>query len=106
MSKRILPLAATLVALGALPALAQDVQYELVNNSDLTLMEFYSSPVTVPDWGNDILGASVVRPGASGIVLIPDGGSYCQYDLQFVMEDGSVMEGQADICATARFELR
>lgn len=106
MPQRILPLATLLALGGALPALAQDVQYELVNDSPLTLIEFYSSPVADPDWGEDILGSQILGPGESGTVTIADGEEYCEYDFQFVMEDGSVVEGTADICATGTFILQ
>ncbi|MCC7319475.1 MAG: hypothetical protein IT542_00700 [Rubellimicrobium sp.] len=104
-SNRLVPLALASLLVSA-PALAQDVQYRLVNNSPLTLMEFYSSPVTDPGWGDDILGNLVLSPGDSGTVTIADGQSYCSYDFQFVMEDGSVIEGQADICTTEQFILQ
>jgi hypothetical protein len=102
-SHRFLALAVSLLA--AAPAVAQDIQYELVNNSALTLMEFYSSPVSAPMWGDDILGADYLAPGESGTVTFDDAGGECLFDLQFVMEDGSTIEGQADVCATGQFVL-
>ena len=106
MSHRLFALASVAALAAAAPALADDVQYQLVNESALTLMEFYSSPVSDPDWGDDILGSQVLASGESGTVTIGDGTSYCQYDFQFVMEDGSVIEGQADICTTGEFVLQ
>lgn len=95
-----------MVAFTAVPAAAQDVLFELINNSPLTLVEFYASPTYDQYWGNDILGSQVVRPGTSGTVTIADGETACVYDMLFVMEDGQQITGQSDICRSARFVLR
>jgi hypothetical protein len=98
-----------LAALGTLalaaPALAQDVQYELINNSSLTLMEFYSSPVSAPAWGGDILGANVLAAGSAGTVTIADGGAECAYDIRMVFDNGAVLEDSVDICAMASYTI-
>jgi hypothetical protein len=99
------PILATLAALAAVPALAQDVQYELINNSSLTLMEFYSSPVSAPAWGDDILGASVLAAGSTGAVTIADGGAECAYDIRMVFDNGAVLEDSVDVCALASYTI-
>jgi hypothetical protein len=89
----------------AAPAMAQDVQFDLFNQSALTLMEFYASPASSGDWGADILGADVVPPGGSGTVLIGDGSSECVYDILSVMEDGQQIQDQVDICSMSSYTL-
>ena len=107
MNRSILALAAIAGLAGsAVPALAQDVQFELINNSRLTLMQFFASPTYDQYWGNDILGNRVVRPGTSGTVTIADGQTTCIYDMMFVMEDGQQITGQTDICESARYVLQ
>lgn len=96
---------ALLLASLAAPALAQDVQYELINDSGLTLMEFYTSPVDEGSWGDDILGANVLAPGESNAVTIADGSAQCDYDLRFVFEDGSELEDTVNICDMASYTL-
>lgn len=96
---------ALVLATLAAPALAQDVQYELINSSGLTLMEFYTSPVDEGSWGDDILGANVLAPGEAGAVTIADGGAQCDYDLRFVFEDGSELEDSVNICDMASYTL-
>ncbi|MCC7319476.1 MAG: hypothetical protein IT542_00705 [Rubellimicrobium sp.] len=105
---RALPLlaAAALVTASALPAAAQDVRFEIVNNSSLSLYYFYASPTHDPNWGQDILGNEVVNPGESGTVTIADGEATCIYDMKFVMEDGQEITGQTDICTSARYVLQ
>ena len=90
----------------AAPAMAEDVSYQLNNNSALTLMEFYTSPANTDDWGPDILGADVIPPGGSGTVTITDGSSECTYDIMFVMEDGQELVDTVDICQMASYTLQ
>lgn len=102
--KQLVPAFLVSAALAA-PAIAQDVNYELINNSPLTLMEFYTSPVDVGSWENDILGADVLGSGEIGTVLIADGATACVYDLLFVFEDGQTLEDTVDICDLASYTL-
>lgn len=101
-------LASAALVAGALaaPVLAQDVQYELYNDSALTLMEFYTSPASADDWGPDILGAGVIAPGEAGTVTIADGSDQCTYDLLFVMEDGQQLTDTVDICSLGSYTLQ
>lgn len=99
-----LTLAALLAGLAA-PAFAQDVQYELINESGLTLMEFYTSAVDEGAWGDDMLGANVLAAGESGTVAIGDDSDQCDYDLRFVFEDGSEFVDTADICDVESYTL-
>jgi hypothetical protein len=99
-----LTLAALAAALAA-PALAQDVQYELVNRSGLTLMEFYTSAVDEGAWGDDLLGANVLASEESGTVALSDAGAQCAYDLRFVFEDGSELVDTVDVCDAGRYTL-
>jgi hypothetical protein len=95
-----------LAAAVAVPAMAQDVAYELYNDSALTVMEFYTSPSNTDDWGPDILGSGVIAPGSSGVVTIADGGVECVYDILFVMEDGQQLVDTVDICQMASYTLQ
>lgn len=100
-----LAVSALLLAGFAAPALAQDVQYELINSSALTLMEFYTSAVDQGSWGADILGADVLAPGEAGAVTIADGSVQCDYDLRFVFEDGQELVDTVNICEMASYTL-
>ena len=89
----------------AAPAFAEDIQYQIINNSALTLMEFYTSPADTGTWNEDILGSNVLASGQSGTVNITDGSDQCVYDLRFVMEDGQELTDQVDICSLASYTL-
>ena len=99
-------LAALVMSAGlALPAMAQDIQYELINASSLTLMEFYTSSASDPNWGPDILGADVLPAGSTGFVSITDGGSACAYDIRMVFDNGASLEDTVDICALGSYTI-
>ena len=99
-----LTLAALLAALAG-PGLAQDVEYELVNRSGLTLMEFFTSAADEEAWGDDLLGANVLASEESGTITIADGGDQCDYDLRFLFEDGSEFVDRVNICDTESYTL-
>lgn len=92
--------------LGATAAPAQDVAYTLVNDTALTVMEFYTSPANEEMWGDDILGSAVIAPGETGTVTIADGSDQCAYDLRFVFDDGSEYTDSQDICAMDTYTLQ
>lgn len=101
----LLALAAPVLVAVAVPAMADDVQYELVNQTGLTVMEFYTSPASQEQWGDDILGAQVIAAGDSGTVTIADGSDQCSYDLLFVFEDGQEFQDSANVCDMASYTL-
>lgn len=101
-----LPLAAAL-ALGfaGTTASAQDIAYQLINSTDLTLIEFYTSPVDVETWESDLLADFDLGPGEDATVNIGDGRTQCDYDLLFVFDDGTELTDTVDICELASYEL-
>ena len=52
-------------ALLAAPAQAQDVAYDLHNETSYVVMEFYTSPSDEDEWGYDLLGSTVLGAGES-----------------------------------------
>jgi hypothetical protein len=102
-STRLLP--ALAVAALAGPAVAQDIQYELINQTGIAVLEFYTSPVAEEMWGYDLLAATDLLPGESGVVTIADGSDQCAYDLLFVMEDGQEIYDTVNICDLASYTL-
>jgi hypothetical protein len=102
--KRFLAPALLSMALAA-PVAAQDISYEVINASSLTLMEFYTSASSDPSWGPDILGADVLAAGATGYVNIVDGGAECAYDIRMVFDNGATLEDNVDICAMGSYTI-
>lgn len=101
--KHLLPVA--FAALAA-PVLAQDMQFELINTSGYTLMEFYASPSDVGSWEADILGANVLPSGSSGAVNIADGRTQCTYDIRMVFDDGTDMTDSVNVCDLGSYTIQ
>ncbi len=97
--------AAILSTLFAAPVMAQDVAFELVNSSSAALVDFYTSPVDVESWGEDLLGDGMLASGAAGTVTIADGSAQCNYDVAMVFEDGSELTAVIDVCNTPSYEI-
>lgn len=96
----------TALALVALPAAAhaQSRVVEVVNNTGVTLMEFYASNVDRSAWEEDILGADVLDSGYSVDIDIDDGSGQCLFDFRAVFADGDVIVDEAvNVCETAVF---
>ncbi|MFP5478819.1 MAG: hypothetical protein ACLGIE_03870 [Alphaproteobacteria bacterium] len=95
---------ATLVALAATPALAQDLVFTLVNESSQTIVEMYVSEVDSDEWGENILYAPV-EPGVSGEVTIADGLEVCDYDMRYVSSEGGEAEDTQNLCDLGTYTL-
>ncbi len=104
MTRRFFAVAALAIT-AAMPALADDVSSEITNNSALTVVYFYTSPVSDPSWSDDFLGTEVLAPGDSGTVTIFDGTSNCEYDIKFVLEDEQEVVDQVNICELSSYTL-
>lgn len=104
---RMKTLALTMVVSAAIsaPAFAEDLVFNLTNDSSFNLQEFYVSATDTDAWGEDILGRDVLASGEAGDVTIADGRDVCAYDMRFVMDNGNTIEGSADLCETNAFTI-
>ena len=91
--------AASLSALIAGPALAEDRRVKVINETDHTIVQLYASNVGANDWEEDILGQEMLRPGQAVTINVDDGTGYCKYDFKAVFSDGDVLIRQGiDVC--------
>jgi hypothetical protein len=97
--------AAALATLVATPVLAEDLVFQLVNDSSHSITEMYVSPVGEDQWGENILTVDAVDPGVSGDVTIADGMDVCDYDLRFVTAEGGEAEQTQNLCEIATFTV-
>lgn len=96
-----LKLAAPALALTLMlsPALAEDLEFMLSNESSADLVEFHVSPASSDDWEENLLEGGYLAPGYETGVVIADGLSTCIYDLRGGFEDGtSVEDFGLDLC--------
>lgn len=68
------------------------------NGGSSAIREFYASPPTDANWGNDRLGSDMIAPGQTYRLQLPRGFG-CEQDLRAVFEDGSTIERRGtNIC--------
>tara|TARA_R110002020_G_scaffold255477_2_gene469210 strand:- start:240 stop:572 length:333 start_codon:yes stop_codon:yes gene_type:complete len=101
-------LAALVVLAGAVPVLAETVEFTLINDSSQSLHYFYTNPSNSDEWGDDLLGEDgTLEPGEQGVVTIGDGSDQCEYDFRFETGEGAILEVmQVDICSLSSYTLQ
>ncbi len=90
---------------GVSVAQAEDLTFTLNNNTNSTMTRFYTSPVGVNDWEEDVFGRDTLGPGGSTSVTIADGRSVCEYDMKFEFDDGTSTEATADLCSLGSYTI-
>jgi hypothetical protein len=97
--------AAALLLLVA-PASAEDLAFLLTNASSYAVKSFYTSPVDVNQWEEDVFGENYLPAGNQVTITISDGRAVCVYDMKFVLEDDSeFIENGIDLCETGEYTL-
>jgi hypothetical protein len=82
-----------------------DPSFELVNDGTRQIREFFASPTSSDDWGEDRLGQDVVEPGDRLAIRLPNGP--CQYDLRAVWSNGRSDERRdVNLCETSEVSFK
>lgn len=97
--------AVALMVATAMPGVAQNLDFRIVNNSGFVLMELYVSPQSSSQWGSDVLGRNVIESPGSAMVRFPKGGSECVYDIRMVFDDGDVLTDQQNLCQIGEYTI-
>ncbi|MBF0677343.1 MAG: hypothetical protein IR164_00220 [Devosia sp.] len=108
MTNKLLGAVAALTLFAAVsPAIAQDVEFTLINNSSHTLTYLYVAPSNTEDWGDDLLGEKgILEAGYEASVFIGDGSDQCLYDLRFETAEGAELDVyEVDICSLGSYTL-
>ncbi|WP_296037172.1 hypothetical protein [uncultured Agrobacterium sp.] len=103
----ILTAVASLVCASA-AAHADDLTFTLKNGTNSVLTRFYTSPVGVNEWEDDVFGEQVLEPGESIEITIADGRTVCRYDMRFEFEEGSDLdttEDRQDLCKLGSYTI-
>ncbi|WP_454286627.1 hypothetical protein [Rhizobium arsenicireducens] len=107
--KRLFPVAGLLATvLFSTAAQAEDLVFTLTNGTNSVLTRFYTSPVGVGSWEDDVFGSQVLEPGESIRLTIADGRTQCEYDMRFEFEEGSDLdttEDSQDLCALGSYTI-
>ena len=90
------------------PAQAEDLVFTLTNSTGSTLERFYTSPVGVNQWEEDVFGTDVLEPGESIEITIADGRTVCEYDMRFEFSEDSDLDTTEDtqnLCEMGSYEI-
>ena len=101
-------LASAVMLASAASSHAEDLIFTLKNGTQSVLTNFYTSPVGVNDWEDDVFGKQVLNPGESIKITIGDGRAVCKYDMRFEFEEESNLdttEDTQDLCKTGSYTI-
>lgn len=73
-------------------AMAEDLSFNLINQSSSSVVEFYVSHTGTNDWEENLLSGGYLPSGNEIDVMITDGRTTCMYDVKASFEDGSDLE--------------
>jgi hypothetical protein len=77
---------------------------DIVNDTGMTMAEFYASATGTDDWEEDILGSDTLANGEVFDVDIDDGSGACKFDFKAVFTDGSSHVRRAvNVCSISTF---
>lgn len=96
--------AAIAALLSATPAIAQDLEFWLVNLTDTPIVEFYVSPADSATWEENLMEGYFLDASSEVSVIIADGLTTCIYDIATVFEDGFEFEDYGlDLCEMGEY---
>lgn len=101
MLTRLLPtaLAGAVAMTLAVPALAQDRNVRIHNDTGVTLYRFYSTNSGSSKWGRDVMGSSTLPSGAAMNMNFDNKYGYCIFDFRAIFEDGSELtRANVNVC--------
>jgi hypothetical protein len=88
-------------------ASAANRHVDIVNETGLTMSEFYASNTGADDWEEDILGSDTLDVGDTFEIDIDDGTGACKFDFKAVFTNGtSHVRRAVDVCSISTFTYR
>jgi hypothetical protein len=92
-------------ALLSAPAFALDRRVRIVNDSKHDIVGFYGTNVGVRDWQDNLLGAAILRAGASIVLDFEDGSGYCRFRFRAVFDDNKeLVRPSVNICEVGTYK--
>ena len=104
--RRIMGIATSvLLTLSAGSAMAEPLEFTLINSTGYVITQLQISPLSMNHWGENILGTDVILQGETATVTIADGRTSCEYDMLITFNDGNTIEERNyDFCDLASYE--
>ncbi|MQB09416.1 MULTISPECIES: hypothetical protein [Agrobacterium] len=97
----------TAMTVAASAAQAEDLVFTLKNGTGSVLNAFYTSPVGVNDWEDDVFGKKALGPGEEMEITIADGRSVCKYDMRFEFQGDALedLEDTQNLCELGEYTI-
>lgn len=90
----------------AVPALAGQQDFVLVNETGVTIEEIYISPVKTDEWQEDVLAEGVLPDSGELTVRFPVDDSHCRWDLKIVDSDrDEIVWSNLNLCKIGKITL-
>ena len=87
-------------------ALAEALQFTLINDSSQDVYYLYVSPSYSDDWGEDVLGEEIIPSGTASEIIIDDGSDTCEYDLLAIAPTEDEVEDYGlDLCEISTYTI-
>jgi hypothetical protein len=88
-------------------AQAEDLVFSLKNGTNSVLNAFYTSPVGVDDWEDDVFGKKALGPGETMEISIADGRRVCKYDMRFEFQGDELedLEDTQNLCELGEYTI-
>lgn len=91
----------------ATPALAENLNFALVNKTGYTINEVYVSSAATDDWEEDVMGRDTLDHNDRVNIKFDKGARGCKWDVKVVYEDGEeAMRQGFDLCKISEITLR
>ena len=104
--RRLLLVSGLLASTFAVPALAGDQDFKLVNKTGYQIDEVYVGPVSSDTWGNDIMGKGSLGDGESVDITFTAPSSVCRWDMKVKYNDGDTAEWRnLNLCSISTVSL-
>ena len=105
--KRMLMTCLLVLAAGAASMSAGDLDFTLVNDTGLTINEFYVSPSNDNEWGEDVLGRDVLNHGERLDITFSRKETECMWDIKIVDADkDDVIWEDINLCKASEITLQ
>jgi hypothetical protein len=99
---------ATMLAAGIVStAKAESIEFTIINQTKSVVDAFYTSPVGVKNWEDDVFDKDVLEPGEKITITIKDGRDVCKYDLKFEFQGDELedLEDTQNICELGEYTI-
>jgi hypothetical protein len=98
--------ATALLAFSAIPAIAGQQDFALVNATGYTIDKLYVAPSSSDSWEEDVLGRDQLANGESTNITFSRSESTCKWDIKVVYDDGEAVQWHnANLCNISKITL-